>query len=218
MKKGLKVLLSIFLIVVVVLIVNEFVMFPISSGGGSPMCAQASLEGLVDNGEIILTGTAGGSRWVTADPSRGIIETYTEIDVDNIIKGSYNEDEITVRRTGGCSVRWNYCLWVEDSAVLVEGKKYLLFLSQPNDENVYDGFSGCGGVYWIVLDNSGNENVYCFADDIDNCIEKEVVCPSAGDGFGGYAEDGTPSLPSTCIEEYVLLEDLIRQIQELGVG
>ncbi len=184
MKKSHKILLIVVIVIAIVLIINEFVLFPIfPSPTVSYSCSRPILftdesviepPGLVNVAEIILIGTAGDYEWVKTDPTRGIIETYTDINVDRVLKGQYTEDEITVRSIGGCDIRSNICLRVSVSIMPEKGQKYLLFLSNTNNEGIYNGFSACGGLYRISLDNSGSEVLGCFAEDIDNCEDYYV--------------------------------------------
>ena len=162
------------IIILSFLIINEFVLFPFGNQniGTSESCILPNLYSneenqfsLVDNAEIILIGTAKKSKWVSND--RGI-NTHTEILIDEIIKGSYNQETITVSSSGGCNIRLNYCVQTSISSNPQEDNKYLLFLSEI-EENIYGGFSTCGGIYSVE-----NNEVYCFAQDLENCENNKI--------------------------------------------
>lgn len=184
MRKKSKILLAVFLIIVALLIINEFVLFPIfPSSIASASCAaevylfDPQLGGHYPSlmeAELVLTGIAGeDSRWVT-DPATGMIETHSEVTIDDIIAGVYDGEEITVSYIGGCDIRLNLCMSTSVTMSLGSGTKQLLFLSDKNKDGAYSGFSICGGGYRIVLDDEDNEIVSCFAEDLENC-EGNVV-------------------------------------------
>ncbi|MFC2143936.1 hypothetical protein ACFLQO_01060 [Candidatus Aenigmatarchaeota archaeon] len=170
------------IIIAVVLIANEFVIFPIfpysAVSASCPGVAEYNLFNeigpippMVSRAEIILTGTVGDSWWVTTDPLKGNIETYTKVHVDKLIKGPYGEDDIIVRKFGGCDVRTNYCTFTSlDKGRFEKGMKYLMFLSEPNSNNVYSTWGTCiRPIISVEKDNEGNEIVKCFAHDTENC-------------------------------------------------
>ena len=241
MEKKYKILISVLIVIGIFLVINEFVIFPIFPKRIlSASCAQAQFSELIERSDLIVTGVAVDSKWITrelkisgAEPPPGeprtksatkkIEQIFTDstIVIDDAIKGSYNQNKIVVTQSGGCNIRLNYCVTTSIFSEFEDGKKYLLFLSNPNEKSVYDGFSGCGGKYEIRTDSSGKEIVNCFAPDINNCVEKEIICP---EGFGNpsrarppISRDGIEAKESPCIERYVLLDDLIKQIQNQSI-
>jgi len=255
MDKKYKVLIGVIIVIGVILLINEFVLIPIFP---SPIISASCLQpflfnneyfpekviptppgegsfrkspGLVNMAELILTGTAGDSEWVVFGPRGKNVETHTETKVDDVIKGQYSDDEIMLRSFGGCNKRFNYCKDSSNSIKPKKDTKYLLFLSDPNEDGVYGGFSSCGGIYEITLDDFGNEKVRCFAEDIQDCIEKEITCPESpniakrvGSPTVEDRVDDKPDVEDSegnnipqparkCISRYVLLEDLIKQIK-----
>lgn len=154
-------------------VLNEFVLFPFGASQSiSASCVMPSLHsdgedsfGLVDNADLVLVGSARSSEWVVSD---GVINTHTEVLVDDVIMGSFNGDIITVVSPGGCSVRHNFCVSTSISVHPVEGNTYLLFLSDLGD-NLFGGFSSCGGIYSV---DDGFVN--CFADDLENCVNNKL--------------------------------------------
>ena len=235
MEKKYKILIIVLILIAGILIINEFVLFPIFPNRiSTTSCALPQLSELIDKSNLIIIGFAGDSKWVTreveisgavlppgeprtklATKKNEQIFTDSTIVIDDVIKGSYNQNKMAVMQSGGCNVRLNYCIQTSIFSEFKEGRKYLLFLSNPNEKGIYDGFSGCGGKYEIRTDSSGKEIIDCFAQDIESCTEKEVQCPgdTKEQAFGGISEDGKESKPVPCIERYVLLNELIKQIR-----
>ncbi|MBL7160476.1 MAG: hypothetical protein ISS93_01330 [Candidatus Aenigmarchaeota archaeon] len=61
-------IIIIFLLVIAILAVNEFVVFPIyPTLTPKPSCTQTSFLDLVNKSELIITGIAGKSTWVTRE-------------------------------------------------------------------------------------------------------------------------------------------------------
>ena len=227
-----KILIGVLIVIGTLLVINEFVLFPIfPSRVSSASCALTQLSELTDRSKLIITGVAGESEWVTREievgeaappPGEKSIETGkrkikqiftdTTIDIDTVIKGNYNKEKIFATQLGGCNVRLNYCSTTSVFSEFVKGKEYLLFLSNQYEEDIY-GFSGCGGKYEIRTDSSGEEIVDCYLPDIENCIEKEIKCPEQEGISDGVSEEGAESKRVPCIERYVLLDELIKQIQ-----
>jgi hypothetical protein len=172
MKK--KIILITILIIFSFLILNEFILFPfgINTVRSQADCIKPSLfsteefpYGLVDNSDIILIGTAKNSKGITNN--RGV-NTHTEILIHEIIKGSYEDERITVLSDGGCNMRLNYCV---DTSITVHPKrnnKYVLFLSHLG-EDIYGGFSSCGGIYLIE-----NNQINCGMIELDGCENNKI--------------------------------------------
>lgn len=157
-----------------VIILNEFVLFSFAENEQSHQSScmmmqlyssQENSFSLVEESELILIGTAKKSKWVNDGKT---INTHTEMMIDEIIKGSFNGEKIIISSPGGCNLRLNYCVGSSVSANLDEDSSYLLFLSKLN-ENVYGGFSSCGGIYLVE-----HNEVYCFAQDIEYCENGKI--------------------------------------------
>jgi len=196
------------IIIIGLLIVNEFILFPffpISSSTSSADCDIPNLQRNIDYAEIILVGMAGSSKWrpysfyyypidwETGEPTgekikKTNVKTDTIIKIDEIVFGDYDKEKIIAYNDGGCHVRLNYCMTRSVTAIPQKGETYLLFLSNPDDTGAYGGFSSCGGIYKVDLDNNGNQIVDCRFNDIADFEE--------------------------CAGQKILLEDLILIIKE----
>ena len=137
--------------------------------------------------------------------------TDTEIDISNIVKGGYTQKRLIATQQGGCNARLNYCIHSSVSSAFNQSDKYLLFLSIFDENQAFSGFSVCGGKYPIKLDNSRNEIVSCFAEDITDCFDIQIPCPVIVNTAPPV--NGSPSKPKKCTESVVLVNDLIQQIQ-----
>jgi hypothetical protein len=174
MKKKLIIGLTIILFIASIIILNEFVLFSLKSNnvGSAPSCifpalysSQENSYGLVENSDLILTGTVKESKWVTTDK---IINTHSTIIIDEILFGDYNNKEIMVSSSGGCNIRLNYCVQTSISQHPKLGDKYLLFLSEK-DNNIYGGFSNCGGIYQIE-----NDEIDCSIRELNGCENNKI--------------------------------------------
>ncbi len=136
-------------------------------------CILSDLNDLVADFEIILIGTAQDSNWVrytyqgsdifdlaTNQSVGGLhtktgIETHTIVNINNVIKGNYENEDIVVKTPGGCNLRTNSCVLFSGTK-LEEGSTYLLFLTEPNERGAYEGIDTCRGEYKVNLDSQGN--------------------------------------------------------------
>lgn len=173
-------IITIIVLIVGILIVNEFVLFPFGERKNIQTdCVMSDLNDLVNDSEIILIGTIQNSRWVrytyqdydsfdlsTNQPvgdfhTKTGLETHTTININKIFKGDYADTEIIIKIPGGCNIRKNYC--ISYSGINLEkGNTYLLFLTKPNKRGAYDGIDSCKGAYKVTLDSQGNiiGNIY----------------------------------------------------------
>lgn len=133
-------------------------------------CILSDLNDLVADSEIILIGTAQDSNWVrytyqgsdifdlaTNQSVGGLhtktgIETHTIVNINNVIKGNYENEDIVVKTPGGCNLRTNSCVLFSGTK-LEEGSTYLLFLTEPNERGAYEGIDTCRGEYKVNLDS-----------------------------------------------------------------
>jgi hypothetical protein len=163
MNKKIKYLIVFLLVVLLVLVVNEFVLFTSKDKTQSSFasCAFPSLEA-VNYFDYVVLGTAKGSKWVNYTKEvflsnsneliypievlndtvqgkvieRKFIKTHTAFNVRSVLKGDLSSNNITLSIDGGCDVRRNFCQTSSHSVYLEEGQDYLLFLQRIPSENI----------------------------------------------------------------------------------
>jgi len=174
-------------------------------------CAPPIFKELANKATLVVTGAAGKGEVVKLP--EGLFETHYDIEYDAVLKGALPSTEIAlqIRTMGGCL--GTDCLYTSIDVDLQQGQKMLFFLAAPNEAGIYGGvyggsLSACDGLH-AVTTIDGKDAVFCFAEDLQNCVEQAIPCPeinlpSATKVTGGEEEQ--------CFMEYITIEALEKQL------
>ena len=168
---------KIYLILIIIIAIAAIVRFAflpslIATVSGSCI-AHPQLNSLLNSVVLIVVGTASEENVVNTDEA-----TYTDTSMGDLIimRGTFTGSILKARQFGGCNLITGICVEVSETAHFQQGSKYLLFLRQypEYDNDVYGGFSACGGVYELSPDPAlQNTQIETTRDAIDNMDEEK---------------------------------------------
>lgn len=129
----------------------------IGSSANATSFAVRPMGTVVDEAPVIIRGKAQDSRTEWSQPSEAgkKIYTYTDILVDEVLKGDVSQKTIQVREIGG--EKDGVTLEVPGAARFKHGDDVVLMLSNPASDGAYPLLGLSTGKYSVTRDASGNE-------------------------------------------------------------
>lgn len=119
--------------------------------------ANRPLENIVKEAPVIVHGHVGES-FSDYDPNgSGRIFTYTHVNVDEVLKGSVNANEITVRQPGGA--KNGTALEVPGAARFTQGEEVVLLMSTANTKDQSYDIPGLASGKYMVQEAENGEQV-----------------------------------------------------------